>query len=113
MAAENALKSKEVSAMIKQGFISDQSLSFSPSRSISKLHSPNSSPSSKTLSSPPPPPFAAASTQQLTRPTQSQSLYEMMSDEQHRDSKLSDRRVHEKVHKLLENAPFRNPIGED
>lgn len=109
MAAENALKSKEVSAMIKQGFISDQSLSFSPSRSISKLHSPNSSPSSKTLSSPPPPPFAAASTQQLTRPTQSQSLYEMMSDEQHRDSKLSDRRVHEKVHKLLENAPFRNP----
>ncbi|VVA21992.1 PREDICTED: BTB/POZ domain-containing [Prunus dulcis] len=52
MAGENALKSREVSAMIKQGFISDQTLSFSPSRSISKLYSPTSSPS-KTLSSPP------------------------------------------------------------
>ncbi|ONI00448.1 hypothetical protein PRUPE_6G089700 [Prunus persica] len=108
MAAENALKSREVSAMIKQGFISDQTLSFSPSRSISKLYSPTSSPS-KTLSSPPPPPQLAGSTQSLTRPSQSQTLYEMMSDEQHRDSKLADRKVHEKVHKLLQNAPFRNP----
>ncbi|PRQ33818.1 hypothetical protein RchiOBHm_Chr5g0061841 [Rosa chinensis] len=105
MAAENALKSKEVSAMIKQGFISDQTLSFSPSRPTnSKLHSPNS----KTLSSPPFSP-AAAPTQQLTRPSQSQTLYEMMSDEQHRDSKHSDRNLHQKVHKLLETAPFRNP----
>ncbi|XP_068337572.1 BTB/POZ domain-containing protein At5g60050-like isoform X2 [Pyrus communis] len=113
MAAENALKSREVSAMIKQGFISDQTLSFSPSRSLSKLYSPTSSPS-KPLSSPPspqpPPPQLAGSNHSLTRPTPSQTLYEMMSDDQNRDSKLlPDRKIHEKVHRLLQNAPFRNP----
>ena len=105
MAAENALKSKEVSAMIKQGFISDQSLSFSPSRStLSKLHySPNSSPTSKTLSSPPPPPFSAVPPPPLTRPSHSQTLYEMMSRTD------SDRSLHQKVHRLIETAPFRDP----
>ncbi|KAB2614876.1 BTB/POZ domain-containing protein [Pyrus ussuriensis x Pyrus communis] len=118
MAAENALKSREVSAMIKQGFISDQTLSFSPSRSLSKLYSPTSS-AFKPLSSPPsqpppppppPPPQLARTTQSLTRVTQSQTLHEMMSDDQHGNSKLlPDRKVHEKVHRLLQNAPFRNP----
>ncbi|XP_050371366.1 BTB/POZ domain-containing protein At5g60050 [Argentina anserina] len=108
MAAENALKSKEVSAMIKHGFISDQSLSFSPSRStISKLHYSSSSPTSKTPPSPPPPPFSAA---QFTRPSNSQTLYEMMSGEHHhRDSDRSSSSLHQKVHKLIETAPFRNP----
>ncbi|XP_062028534.1 uncharacterized protein LOC133744444 [Rosa rugosa] len=32
-----------------------------------------------------------------------------MSDEKHWDSKFSDRNLHQKVHKLLESAPFRNP----
>ncbi|XP_062081956.1 BTB/POZ domain-containing protein At5g60050 [Humulus lupulus] len=118
MAAENSLKSREVSAMLKQGFISDSTLSFSPSRSISRLYSPSSSPSSKTLCSPPPPPFSAPSPNslsqtQMTRPaSQNQTLYDMMNDEQHRESKLSDdkrRKLQERVAKLLEHAPFRNP----
>ncbi|PON62396.1 BTB/POZ domain containing protein [Parasponia andersonii] len=118
MAAENSLKSREVSAMIKQGFISDSTLSFSPSRSISRLYSPLSSPSSKTLSSPPPPPLSASSPNSqahplLARPAQqNQTLYEMMSDEQHRESRLPDdkrRKLQDRVAKLLDDAPFRDP----
>ncbi|KAL5581147.1 hypothetical protein UlMin_013589 [Ulmus minor] len=113
MAAENALKSREVSAMIKQGFISDPTLSFSPSRSNPRLYSPLSSPS-KSLASPPPLYSASPNslTQSLTRSGQSQTLYEMMSDEQHRELKLSDekrRKLHDRVSKLLDEAPFRNP----
>lgn len=112
MAGENALKSKEVSTMIKQGFISDSTLSFSPSRTLSMVHSPSSSPS-KTLSSPPPPPFSSTQTlnQNPNRPPPSQTLYEMMSEEQHRESKLSDdqrRKFQDRVSKLLDEAPFRD-----
>lgn len=115
MAGENALKSREVSAMIKQGFIADQTLSFSPSRTISMVYSPSSSPS-KTLSSPPPPFSASPQSQNLnqmqTRPGQSQTLYEMMSEEQNRESKTSDdkrRKLQDRVAKLLDEAPFRDP----
>ncbi|KAI9081880.1 hypothetical protein K1719_036142 [Acacia pycnantha] len=115
MAGENALKSRDVSAMIKQGFISDPTLSFSPSRTIPTVYSPSSSPS-KTFSSPPPPfpasPQSQTLTQIQTRPGQSQTLYEMMSEEQNRESKLPDdkrRKLQDRVSKLLDEAPFRDP----
>ncbi|PON95686.1 hypothetical protein TorRG33x02_085150, partial [Trema orientale] len=82
------------------------------------LYSPLSSPSSKTLSSPPPPPHSASSPNSqahplLARPAQqNQTLYEMMSDEQHRESRLSDdkrRKLQDRVAKLLDDAPFRDP----
>ncbi|KAI4334462.1 hypothetical protein L6164_019155 [Bauhinia variegata] len=116
MAGENSLKSREVSTMLKQGFISDQTLSISPSRTISMVHSPSSSSPSKTFSSPPPP--FSPSTQSMAqnqiqaRPTQGQTLYEMMSEEQHRESKLSDgkrRKVQDRLAKLLDEAPFLDP----
>ncbi|KAH1130830.1 hypothetical protein J1N35_002208 [Gossypium stocksii] len=75
------MASREVSTMIKQGFISDPtlSLSSSPSRTTSttttsKLYSPSSSP-------PPPPPQTES-----TRPIPNQTLFEMMSEEHLRDS---------------------------
>ncbi|XP_040993461.1 BTB/POZ domain-containing protein At5g60050 [Juglans microcarpa x Juglans regia] len=124
MAAENALKSREVSTMIKQGFISVPTLSFSPSRTatttatanLSRVYSPASSPNSKTLSSPPPSPFSSStSAQTLTRPPHSQTLYDMMSEEQHRESKLSEekrRKLQDRVSKLLDEAPFRDAAGD-
>ncbi|KAK4255012.1 hypothetical protein QN277_008075 [Acacia crassicarpa] len=115
MAGENALKSREVSAMIKQGFIPDPTLSFSPSRTNSIVYSPSSSPS-KTFPSPPPPfpasPQSQTLTQIQTRPGQSQTLYEMMSEEQNRESKLPNdkrRKLQDRVSKLLDEAPFRDP----
>lgn len=103
--------------MIKQGFISDQTLSFSPSRTTTtttttRVHSPASSPTSNTILSPPASP---APTQPPARPAHSQTLYEMMSDEQHRESRLSDekrRKLHERVARLLDEAPFRNAAGD-
>lgn len=118
MAAENALKSREVSAMIRQGFISDPTLTFSPSRSITRVYSPSSS-LSKTLSSPPPPFSPSTQTHQgPTRQSQSQSqtLYAMMSEEQSRESKFSDdkrRKLQDRVWKLLDEAPFGNPKSEE
>lgn len=78
--------------MIRHGFISDPTISsFSPSR---------------TFSSPSPPPS-------ITRPSQTQpqtqSLFDMMSEDQNRDAKLSDekrRKMQDRVKKLLEEASF-------
>lgn len=120
MAAEDGLRSREVSAMIKQGFIPSQALSFSPSRPVTTnasslargpFHSPSSSPS-KTLSSPSPPHFSASASsssaepaqQVLTRPT----LFEMMSQEQHRLE--SSNALKSRLSKILSNAPFVNSI---
>lgn len=115
MAADNSLKSREVSAMIKQGFISDQTMSFSPSRSISRLYSPLSSPyktlSSSSFSPPPQPPSQSAfSPSPANSHAHNQTLYEMMSEEQHREFRLSDdkrRKLHERVEKLLDDAQLR------
>ncbi|KAK8598411.1 hypothetical protein V6N13_094382 [Hibiscus sabdariffa] len=88
------MASREVSAMIKQGFISDPalSLSFSPSRTtLPRLCSPSSSP--------PPPPAES------TRPSQNNpTLFEMMSEENLRGSKTmeeSRRRTQRRVAKFL------------
>ncbi|XP_010260115.1 PREDICTED: BTB/POZ domain-containing protein At5g60050 [Nelumbo nucifera] len=100
MAADNVLKSREVSAMIKQGFISDPTLCFSPSRMISRV-SPSSSPSK---SSPPP----AFSDKMRSSPT----LFEMMSEEQQREAKRSEDKRHklqERISRILAEAPFQNP----
>lgn len=94
MGGENALKSREVSAMIRQGFIADPTLSFSPSR---------------TFSSPPPPPPSTRPSQTQTQTQQTQTLFEMMSEEQNRDAKVYDdrrRKMQDRVSKLLEEAPF-------
>ncbi|XWS53215.1 hypothetical protein CRYUN_Cryun11dG0138800 [Craigia yunnanensis] len=89
------MASKEVSTMIKQGFISDPtlSLSFSPSRTtsttLSRLYSPSSSPPPSTES---------------TRPSHNTTLFEMMSEEHHRDSKTieeSRKKTQNRVAKLL------------
>ncbi|PNX59302.1 BTB/POZ domain plant protein, partial [Trifolium pratense] len=76
--------------MIKQGFISDQTFSsFSPSR---------------TFSSPSPPPPTTT-----TRPSQTQSLFDMMSEDHNPNTKLSDdkrRKMQDRIKKLLEEAPF-------
>ncbi|OMO67576.1 hypothetical protein CCACVL1_20435 [Corchorus capsularis] len=99
------MASREVSAMIKQGFISDPtiSLSFSPSRTtptvtLSRLYSPTSSPP------PPPPPPTTTATTELTRSTQNPTLFEMMSEEHFRDAKSIDesrRKMNSKVSKSL------------
>ncbi|KAF5196470.1 BTB/POZ domain-containing protein [Thalictrum thalictroides] len=97
MAAENILRSKEVSNMIKQGFISDPTLSYSPSRLIS--NSTRISP----LSSPQNP------SSLLERVRSSPTLFEMMSEEQKRESiQLEDKRrkSQERVSKILADASF-------
>ncbi|KAK9986917.1 hypothetical protein SO802_031868 [Lithocarpus litseifolius] len=122
MAAENALKSREVSAMIKQGFISDHHmLSFSPSRlppppqttnSFPRVYSPSSSPPPPP---PPPPPQPTPPTHSYTQ-SQSQTLYEMMSEEQHRKSKLSDdkrRKLHLYISKILNEMQTRTTLFRD
>ncbi|XP_052183417.1 BTB/POZ domain-containing protein At5g60050 [Diospyros lotus] len=114
MASENNLaykKSKEVSAMIKQGFISDPLLSPPTSRpnqaqaSVSRVPlSPQSSPSPDSTRSPNPSRSAR----------QSPTLFEMMSEEQTRESKQSAEarhKLHERVSRVLETAPFRNPAN--
>lgn len=92
------MASREVSAMIKQGFISDPtlSLSSSPSRTTSttttsKLSSPSSSP----------PPSQTESTRSIPN----QTLFEMMSEEHLRDSKAieeSRRKTHTRIAKFLD-----------
>lgn len=76
------MASREVSAMIKQGFISDPTinLQFSPSRSPLHSQSTISLPRSYSPSSSPPPPDSA-------RPNHNPTLFEMMSEEQNRNSK--------------------------
>lgn len=119
---------KEVSTMIKQGFISDQSLTFSPSRSLPPpppppsslssrvIHSPLSSPSKTlTLSPPPPLPSSSSSSSSSTLPRSSPTLFEMMSEDQNRELRNSDdsvRKMQDRVSRLLAEAPFRNPNWE-
>ncbi|KAF8396659.1 hypothetical protein HHK36_018284 [Tetracentron sinense] len=101
MAAENILKSREVSTMIKQGFLSDPSLSFPPSRMISRT-SPSSSPSRN--------PSTTAPFSEKIR--SSPTLFEMMSEEQQRESKHSESKrcnLQERVSRILAEAPFQNP----
>ncbi|KAM4083141.1 hypothetical protein ACJW30_08G034000 [Castanea mollissima] len=103
--------------MIKQGFISDHhTLSFSPSRlppppqttnSFPRVYSPSSSP--------PPQPQPTPPTQSYSQ-SQSQTLYEMMSEEQHRESKLSDdrrRKLHLRVSKILDETQTRTTSFRD
>lgn len=94
------MATKEVSTMIKQGFISDLTLSYSPSRPLTRVPlSPTSSPSK-----------APSPLRSLTRP--SSTLLEMMSEEQQRESRNSDesrRKLQERVSRVLSEAPFRNP----
>ncbi|XP_031282375.1 BTB/POZ domain-containing protein At5g60050 [Pistacia vera] len=104
------MSTREVSAMIKQGFISDQTLSFSPSRTTatpSRLYSPSSSP---------PPASTQQSHPQLTesirhshaQPTHHPTLFEMMSQEQiHETNKPI--KSQSRIFKLL--SDFRNPKG--
>ncbi|KAF5744658.1 BTB/POZ domain-containing protein [Tripterygium wilfordii] len=84
--ADNTLKSsKEVSAMIKQGFISNTTLTFSPSRTttLSKIPSPSDK---NTVPSPPHvSPESTRPSHDNPRPT----LFEMMSEEQQRESILA------------------------
>ncbi|KAK9727297.1 hypothetical protein RND81_05G272100 [Saponaria officinalis] len=93
--------SREVSTMIKLGFISDPSLTLSP------LHKPINSNSSKISpsSSPSNSNHLTLSPPAVSRPT----LFEMMSDEQLRDSKHSSdnnrRRLHDKLARVLANNP--------
>ncbi|KAK8288141.1 hypothetical protein V6Z12_D07G106100 [Gossypium hirsutum] len=99
------MASREVSTMIKQGFISDPtlSLSSSPSRTTSttttsKLYSPSSSP--------PPPPQTES-----TRPIPNQTLFEMMSEEHLRDSKAieeSRKKTQTRIAKFLDELKTRS-----
>ncbi|XP_043708981.1 BTB/POZ domain-containing protein At5g60050 [Telopea speciosissima] len=98
MAAENILKSREVSTMIKQGFIPDPSLCFAPSRIVSRV-SPSSSPSN-----PSPPP--AFSDKLRSSPT----LFEMMSESKRTVDKRHE--LQKRVSKILAEAPFNNLNGE-
>ncbi|KAK7262391.1 hypothetical protein RJT34_29963 [Clitoria ternatea] len=86
MGGESALKSREVSAMIKHGFIADPTLSsFSPSRTFS-------------------PPSSTS-----TRPTQTQTLFDMMSSEEHNRRPPDDtrrRRLQDRLSHLLQEPPF-------
>ncbi|GAB2274288.1 hypothetical protein Dimus_009054 [Dionaea muscipula] len=106
------MASREVSTMIKQGFISDPSLSsLIHNKAISPKHifssSPTSSPSSSSPSSsslsPPPPPAMFSSPG--NRPT----LFEMMSEEQLREAQqttdINRRRLHEKLTRVLAKNP--------
>ncbi|KAL3518290.1 hypothetical protein ACH5RR_020879 [Cinchona calisaya] len=91
-----------VSAMIKQGLISDPLLSPTPSQP------PSSSRPAVSLS--PPPSFTAASPNSA-RSISSPTLFEMMSEEQARESKHSVQarlKLRDRVFKVLADAPFRN-----
>ncbi|KAK3012468.1 hypothetical protein RJ639_007979 [Escallonia herrerae] len=96
-------KSKnQVSTMLKQGFIPDTFLSPPPNKTPVL-------PISRISLSPPPSPNNSAR-HVPTRP--SPTLLEMMSDEQTHESKLAlenRKRAQERVSRVLETAPFRNP----
>ncbi|XP_057954762.1 BTB/POZ domain-containing protein At5g60050 [Malania oleifera] len=95
------MASREVSTMIKQGFISDPTIScFSPSRSLSRV-SPSSSPAAKAVSPP---------VSERVRP--SPTLFDMMSEEQQRESARFDdrrRKMQDQVAGVLAEALVRNP----
>ncbi|KAG2311054.1 hypothetical protein Bca52824_022611 [Brassica carinata] len=90
------MASREVSTMIKHGFIADPSLSFSPSRTTSpaKLSSP------PPPSPPPPPPPPSNEPTTHSNPT----LFDMMSEEHHREPPR--RKSHARVAQIM--AEFKN-----
>ncbi|KAJ9178201.1 hypothetical protein P3X46_010101 [Hevea brasiliensis] len=102
--------SREVSTMIKQGFISDPTLSFSPSRasSTATLSRVLNSPNSKTVLSPPH--FNSnESTQPPTRPGHHPTLFQMMSEEQALEQ--NRQRSQSKVSKILKEFDNLNNCG--
>ncbi|CAA7038199.1 unnamed protein product [Microthlaspi erraticum] len=94
------MASREVSTMIKQGFISDPPLSFSPSRTASLSKPP--------ISSPPPSPNDSTRSRR-SNPT----LLDMISDEHNRETRRYQdeprRKYHARVAKIL--ADFKNGVG--
>ncbi|KAH7560949.1 hypothetical protein ACOSP7_016560 [Xanthoceras sorbifolium] len=120
------MSTREVSTMIKQGFISDPTLSFSPSRtttttpSFSRLYSPSSSPPPPLSPPPPPPPQShlSDSANPMARPSQTQTqsshhhphptLFEMMSQEQLHEASRPIK-SQSRIFKLL--SDFNNPTS--
>ncbi|CAI9089319.1 OLC1v1023877C1 [Oldenlandia corymbosa var. corymbosa] len=105
-----------VSSMIKQGFLSDPFLSPTPSPpsahhqpfSLSRLTAAAAAGNATTLS--PPPSFANGSPNP-PRSSPSPTLFEMMTEEQARDSKRSIEarlKLQDRVFKVLEDAPFQD-----
>lgn len=93
--------------MIKQGFISDPLLSPTPSPPPSHRFPSSSSPSRPSLS--PPPSFTVSSPNPATRSSPSATLFEMMSEEQARESKQSIQvrnKLQDRIFKVLAEAPF-------
>ncbi|CAG7892184.1 unnamed protein product [Brassica rapa] len=97
------MASREVSTMIKHGFIADPSLSFSPSRTTSPAKPSSSSPPPPSPPPPPPPP--------LNEPTHSNpTLFDMMSEEHHREQPPR-RKSHARVAQIM--AEFKNGVVYD
>lgn len=101
------MATREVSAMIKQGFLSDPALSFSPSRTAaaatetpSRLYSPSSSPPQQQQQ-----PQISESTRSTHHPT----LFEMMSQEQLQETTATNKPIksQSRIFKLL--SEFKNP----
>ncbi|KAM7527860.1 hypothetical protein LguiB_031270 [Lonicera macranthoides] len=94
------MAAKQVSTMIKQGFISHSFLSPPPS-------SPTTTAPYSSLSSPPP----SFSDPTPSPPRSNPTLFEMMSEEQSLRPPLENRlqRVQDRVSRVLADAPFQNP----
>ena len=92
MGGDSALKSGQVSAMIKQGFIPAPNLSFSPSRTFS------------------PPPSSTRPSQTQSHP-HTQTLFNMMSEE-HKFSDEKRRNTHDRVSRLLDEPALRSASGD-
>ncbi|WCJ41136.1 BTB/POZ domain-containing protein [Euphorbia peplus] len=103
--------SKEVSAMIKQGFISDPTLSFSPSRT-STLSRVLGSPISKTLLSPPPN-FTPNEPNQNHPSNRHPTLFQMMSDEQTLEqNRLKSQSKMSKIFKEIDELNSSGELGD-
>ncbi|KAJ0245910.1 BTB/POZ domain-containing protein [Hirschfeldia incana] len=91
------MASREVSTMIKHGFIADPSLSFSPSRTTSPSKLSSTPPPSPPPPSPPP----------LNEPAHSNpTLFDMMSEEHHREPPR--RKSHARVAQIM--SEFKNGV---
>ncbi|XP_065869019.1 BTB/POZ domain-containing protein At5g60050 [Euphorbia lathyris] len=103
--------SREVSAMIKQGFISDPTLAYSPSRTSSTtvLSRVLGSPNSKTLYSPPPHFTPNESNHPPNRPGHHPTLFQMMSEEQ--SFEQNRHKSQSKISKLVKEIDDLNNCG--
>ncbi|OVA18219.1 BTB/POZ [Macleaya cordata] len=115
MAADrNNQRSREVSAMIKQGFIADQSLTSSPSGKV-PMASPSSSPSrnSSPSNNPSPLPLPPATSPRQVPSNPSPILSQMMPalKQQRESTQLADRQreIPERIRVTLSEAPFQDP----